>query len=111
MTDTGSFRFPSTTAVTHRVIASLMEHGAKNAEIHQNVYDTNSSSRIKLLGVALDNLVVLEKYHTAYITISQKELDDNNFKKGDTEGFVNYALSVLGMFLLLFLLKISKKIL
>jgi phosphoesterase RecJ-like protein len=97
MTDTGSFRFPSTTAVTHRVIASLMEHGAKNAEIHQNVYDTNSSSRIKLLGVALDNLVVLEKYHTAYITISQKELDDNNFKKGDTEGFVNYALSVLGI--------------
>jgi len=96
MTDTGSFRFPSTTAVTHRVIASLIEHGAKNAEIHQNVYDTNSSSRIKLLGVALDNLVVLEKYHTAYITISQKELDDNNFKKGDTEGFVNYALSVLG---------------
>ena len=97
MTDTGSFRFPSTTAVTHRVIASLIEHGAKNAEIHQNVYDTNSSSRIKLLGVALDNLVVLEKYHTAYITISQKELDDNNFKKGDTEGFVNYALSVLGI--------------
>lgn len=97
MTDTGSFRFPSTTATTHRVIASLMEHGAQNAEIHQNVYDTNSPSRIKLLGIALDNLVVLKEYHTAYITISQKELDDNNFKKGDTEGFVNYALSVLGI--------------
>jgi phosphoesterase RecJ-like protein len=97
MTDTGSFRFPSTTALTHRVIASLMEFGAKNAQIHQNVYDTNSPSRIKLLGIALDNLVVLQEYNTAYITISQQELDDNNFKKGDTEGFVNYALSVLGI--------------
>lgn len=97
MTDTGSFRFPSTTALTHRVIAALIEYGANNAEIHQNVYDTNSKSRIKLLGVALENLVILQEYHTAYITLSQKELDDNNFKKGDTEGFVNYALSVMGV--------------
>ncbi|MGI9593285.1 MAG: DHH family phosphoesterase [Patiriisocius sp.] len=97
MTDTGSFRFPSTTALTHRVTAALIEYGANNAEIHQNVYDTNSESRIKLLGVALENLVVLQEYHTAYITLSQKELDENNFKKGDTEGFVNYALSVMGV--------------
>jgi phosphoesterase RecJ-like protein len=97
MTDTGSFRFPSTTAVTHRTIASLMEHGAENAQIHENVYDTNSASRIKLLGIALDNMVVISEYKTAYITISQKELDDTNFKKGDTEGFVNYALSVSGI--------------
>ena len=97
MTDTGSFRFPSTTALTHRVTATLIEYGANNAEIHQNVYDNNSKSRIKLLGVALENLVILQEYHTAYITLSQKQLDDNNFKKGDTEGFVNYALSVIGV--------------
>ena len=104
MTDTGSFRFPSTTARTHRVVASLVDCGANNAEIHQNVYDTNSTSRMKLLGVALDNLVVLEEYNTAYITMSQKELDDNHFKKGDTEGFVNYALSVTGIkFALIFI--------
>ncbi|GER58990.1 exopolyphosphatase [Patiriisocius marinus] len=104
MTDTGSFRFPSTTARTHRVVASLLDCGANNAEIHQNVYDTNFTSRMKLLGVALDNLVVLEEYNTAYITISQKELDDNHFKKGDTEGFVNYALSVSGIkFALIFI--------
>ena len=104
MTDTGSFRFPSTTARTHRVVASLLDCGANNAEIHQNVYDTNSTSRMKLLGVALDNLVVLEEYNTAYITMSQKELDDNHFKKGDTEGFVNYALSVTGIkFALIFI--------
>lgn len=97
MTDTGSFRFPSTTATTHKVIAHLIEVGANNSEIHQKVYDTNSPDRLKLLGVALKNMRFLPEYHTAYISLSQKELDANNFKKGDTEGFVNYALSVEGI--------------
>jgi len=97
MTDTGSFRYPATTATTHRVIANLIEAGAKNSEIHQNIYDTNSPDRLKLLGIALNNLVMIPAYKTAYITISQKELDNNNFKKGDTEGFVNYALSMSGV--------------
>ena len=97
MTDTGSFRFPSTTAITHRVIAHLMEAGANGAAIHESVYDTNSPDRMRLLGVALKNLNILPEYHTAYITLSQTELDENNFRKGDTEGFVNYALSVEGV--------------
>ncbi len=97
MTDTGSFRFPATTATTHRVIAHLIEAGAKSATIHQKVYDTNSWDRMKLLGVALKNLNILPEYHTAYISLTQKELDTHNFKKGDTEGFVNYALSVKGV--------------
>lgn len=97
MTDTGSFRFPATTATTHRVIAGLIEAGANNAEIHQNVYDTSSPDRLKLLGTALNNLVMLPEYKTAYITLSQDELNQNNFKKGDTEGFVNYALSMSGV--------------
>lgn len=97
MTDTGSFRFPSTTATTHKVVASLIEAGANNSSIHQNIYDTNSPNRMRLLGVALKNINILTKFNTAYITLSQKELDDNNFKKGDTEGFVNYALSIKGI--------------
>ncbi len=97
MTDTGSFRYPATTATTHRVIASLIEAGAMNSKIHQNVYDTNSPDLLKLLGVALNNLVILTEYNTAYITLSQDELNANNFKKGDTEGFVNYGLSIDGV--------------
>lgn len=94
MTDTGSFRFSATSPTTHRVAARLIEAGAAPASINQNVYDTNSPERMKLLGVALNNLVILPELRTAYITLTQKELDDHNFKKGDTEGFVNYALSV-----------------
>jgi len=104
MTDTGSFRYPATSATTHRVIAHLIECGVNNSEIHQNIYDTNTPDRIALLGVALQNMKILPEYRTAYITLSQQELDDNNFKKGDTEGFVNYALSVSGVvFALIFI--------
>lgn len=94
MTDTGSFRFRSTTSTTHRIVANLIDFGADNTKIHENVYDTNSASRMRLLSVALNNLKILPEYRTAYITLTQKELDDNYFKKGDYEGFVNYALSV-----------------
>ncbi|HLU80435.1 MAG TPA: bifunctional oligoribonuclease/PAP phosphatase NrnA [Flavobacteriaceae bacterium] len=99
MTDTGSFKYPSTTFNTHLVIAGLMKRGANNGEIHTAVYDTNSYDRLQLLGQALRNLKYEKKYNTAYITLTQAEKDANNFKKGDTEGFVNYALSMKGIIL------------
>ncbi len=97
MTDTGSFRFPSTTSTTHRIIADLIDKGADNAKIHNNIYDTNSYGRLQLLGCALSNLKIVKEYKTAYITLSQAELDKFNFQKGDTEGVVNYALSLDGI--------------
>lgn len=97
MTDTGSFRFSSTTATTHRVIADLIDKGAVNAEIHNQVYDNNSYDRLQLLGVALNNLKVVPDLNTAYISLSQRELNKHNFTKGDTEGVVNYGLSIKGV--------------
>lgn len=94
MTDTGSFRFRSTTSTTHCVIADLIDKGADNAEIHNNVYDTNSHARLQLLGCALKNLKVIPELNTSYISLSQKELNTYDFKKGDTEGVVNYGLSL-----------------
>lgn len=94
MTDTGSFRFPSTTSITHRVVADLIDKGAENANIHNAVYDTNGLSRLHLLGCALKNLVLLKEYNTVYITLTRNELEQFGFKKGDTEGFVNYGLSL-----------------
>ncbi len=94
MTDTGSFRFPSTTSETHQIIAKLIEKGADNAQIHNNVYDTNSYERLQLLGCALSNLKVIPESRASYITLSQEELNTFNYKKGDTEGVVNYGLSL-----------------
>lgn len=94
LTDTGSFRFPATTSLTHRIVADLLDRGANNSEIYSRIHDVNSYDRLQLLSKALQNLVVLERFHTAYITLSQKELNKFNFQRGDTEGFVNYALSL-----------------
>ena len=97
MTDTGSFKFSATTSNTHRVVAELMDKGAEGTEIHHRIYDTNSPSRLHLLGCALKNMVILQEHHTAYITLSQEELDKYNYQKGDTEGFVNYGLTLDGI--------------
>jgi len=94
MTDTGSFRFSCTTTQTHKIIGTLIEKGADNAQIYSNIYETFSYNQLQLLGCALKNLRVLPEYNTAYITLSQEELNAFNFKKGDTEGFVNYGLAL-----------------
>ena len=97
VTDTGSFKYSSTTGKTHRVAATLIDKGAHSAEIHKNIFDTNTASRLHLLGCALKNMVILPEFSTAYITLSQEELDTHEFKKGDTEGFVNYGLTLDGI--------------
>ena len=97
MTDTGSFRFRSTTSKTHRIIANLIDKGANNAKIHNNVYDANSYGRLLLLGQALSNLQILPEYKTAFITLTEEEKKKFDFQKGDTEGVVNYALSLKGI--------------
>ncbi|MBZ9631344.1 bifunctional oligoribonuclease/PAP phosphatase NrnA [Salegentibacter sp. LM13S] len=94
MTDTGSFRFSATSAETHRVIADLIAKGAVNHEIHNNIFDTFNEDRLQLLGIALQNLRVKPQFKTAYISLTQEELDKHNFQKGDTEGFVNYGLAI-----------------
>jgi phosphoesterase RecJ-like protein len=98
MTDTGSFRFPSTTAKTHQIIAHFLELGANGSKIHENVYDTYSEQRLRLLGYALtQKMKVFPEYNAAYISLSQEELKEYNFQKGDTEGLVNYPLSINGI--------------
>jgi bifunctional oligoribonuclease and PAP phosphatase NrnA len=94
MTDTGSFKYPSTSPNTLRAAASLMEMGADHSKIHTLVYDASSPQRIQLLGKALSNLHINSELRTAFITLSQEDLDSCNFQKGDTEGFVNYGLSI-----------------
>jgi len=94
LTDTGSFRFPNTSPTTHKIAADLIEKGANNSVIYNNIYDTNSYGRLQLLGQALRNLKIDEAHNTAYITLTEEEKAANNFSKGDTEGIVNYALSI-----------------
>ncbi|SFA88162.1 phosphoesterase RecJ domain-containing protein [Flavobacterium swingsii] len=97
VTDTGSFRFPKTTSTTHRMVADLIDKGVENSAIHNQLFDKSSYSRLQLLGRALQNMKLMPDYKTSYITLSQEELDTYNFQKGDTEGIVNYGLSIDGI--------------
>lgn len=98
MTDTGSFRFPSTTPTVHRILANLMETGIKHADIHRQVYDNNSENKLRLLGFSISSkLRTLNEFNVAYIILSKEELKQFNYEQGDTEGVVNYALSLAGI--------------
>lgn len=98
MTDSGSFRFPSVTEETHAIAGALIALGLDHARIHREVYDTNLLDRVRLVGYALnEKLVVLDDAATAYISLTAEELKRFNYRPGDTEGLVNQALSIKGI--------------
>lgn len=94
MTDTGSFKFPSTTHITHKVVSNLLKTGISHAEIHNQIYDNNKFERVQLLSFALSKITIIENLNTCFISLTQKDLDRFNYEKGDTEGIVNYGLSI-----------------
>lgn len=96
MTDTGGFRFRSTSDTTHRIIANLIEKGADPAMITSNTWDTNTVSRLQLLALILGRIEVVKDGKVAVLYLKRDELKEYGFQKGDTEGFVNYGLSIMG---------------
>jgi len=95
VTDTGSFKYDSVSPETMRIAAHLLEYNIHHTQIQQNVFDTYSYDRLKLVGYALsEKLRYFPEFKAAYIALSQKELKKFNYKKGDTEGLVNSALSI-----------------
>ncbi|MFD1316570.1 DHH family phosphoesterase [Namhaeicola litoreus] len=98
LTDTGSFRFSNTNGDTHRIVGDLLDLGVEHTQVYREIHE-NSISRLKLLGKALKNMVYLKEYRTAFITLKNYELKQCNYQKGDTEGFVNYALSLTNVVL------------
>ncbi|MCU7615398.1 bifunctional oligoribonuclease/PAP phosphatase NrnA [Chryseobacterium sp. GMJ5] len=97
MTDTGGFRFRSTSAATHRIVANLIEKGADPSIITSNTWDTNTVSRLHLLALILGRIEVVNDGKAAILYLTRKELKEYGFQKGDTEGFVNYGLSIIGV--------------
>ena len=98
LTDTGSFRFPSVQPRTHELLAKLLNAGVKHYLVHETLNDNNTFDRLRLQGYALSQkLELMEDYNVALIWLTEEELTKYNYKKGDTEGFVNIALSIKGI--------------
>lgn len=98
MTDTGSFRFPSTSAAVHLLVADLKQRGLEHSKVHEAVYDNFSENRLRFMGnVLLNRMEVFYEYNTALIAVPQNDLLKYDIKTGDTEGLVNYPLSIEGI--------------
>ena len=97
ITDTGSFKYSSVSSSTHLIASKLEEIGLNHVAIHNNIFDQNSVSKINLLGYALQKIKLDPNTSLAYLVLSKEELEKFNFQKGDSEGFVNYCLSIKGV--------------
>ncbi|MCW3465604.1 DHH family phosphoesterase [Chitinophaga nivalis] len=98
VTDTGSFRFASTTARVHRMVADLMDRGLRHEVIHQAIYDNFLENRLRFLGHSLLNrMEVFYEFNTAMLAIPYSDLKRFDLQTGDTEGLVNFLLSIQGI--------------
>jgi bifunctional oligoribonuclease and PAP phosphatase NrnA len=96
--DTGSFRFSSTSATVHHMVASLKEQGLEHTKVHEALYDNFLENRLRFLGHILSNrMEVYYELNTALVYISKADLLKYFIKTGDTEGIVNYPLSIQGI--------------
>ncbi len=111
MTDSKSFSLPNTTSAVHRIIADLIDAGAVNWYIYDQVYNNSSENRLRFLGICLsERLEVLPEFNTAIITATKEDLEKYEVITGDTEGIVNYALSITGIRLAAFIVERTDKI-
>lgn len=98
MTDTGSFRFPATTAAVHRMIAVLKDKGLQHQKVHENIYDTSLENRLRFTGhVLLNCMDVLYEYNTVVLAVPKADVQRFGLQTGDTEGLVNYPMSIQGI--------------
>ena len=98
MTDTGGFRHSNTTQTEFLIASELAGLGANPSNVAKQIYDTNTLERLKLTGFVLSQkLKLLPEYNTAYIILTSQDLKKFGSQTGDTEGFVNYGLSIKGV--------------
>jgi bifunctional oligoribonuclease and PAP phosphatase NrnA len=98
MTDTGGFRHNNTTQKEFLIASELVGLGANPSEVARQIYDANSLERLRLTGFVLsEKLQTLPEFRTAYIALSEQDLKKFESQTGDTEGLVNYGLSITGI--------------
>jgi phosphoesterase RecJ-like protein len=111
MTDSASFSLPKTTSAVHRIIADLIDEGAVNWQIYEQIYKNSSENRLRFLGICLsERLEVLHEFNTAVIAVTKADLEKYDVVTGDTEGIVNYALSIAGIKLAAFIVERNDKV-
>ncbi|BAU52052.1 DHH family phosphoesterase [Mucilaginibacter gotjawali] len=111
LTDSASFHLPNTTSAVHRITADLIDAGAVNWRIYDLVYNNSPENRLRFLGLCLsERLEVLYEFNTAIFHVTKQDLEKYDIQTGDTEGIVNYALSIAGIKLAAFIIERKDKV-
>jgi len=98
MTDTGSFKFDKTTSEIHKISADLLEKGTSPTEIYDSIYDQSRFGKVKLLGTALESIQIYGKTNEiCFMKLYQKDFETCRVDESDTDGFVNFSLSIKGV--------------
>ena len=98
VTDSGSFKYPTVTKKTHDIVSDLMSYDINHSAIHKKLFDSNTLSRMRLLGRCIGkNFQLIEEYNSALIYLTKEDFEEYGYIKGDTEGFVNFPLSLKGV--------------
>ena len=110
MTDTGGFTYNSNDREIYLIIGELLSKGIDKDEIYRNVFNTHSEGRLRLMGYVLyDKMQVFPQFNAALISLTREEQQKFEYKKGDTEGFVNMPLSMKGICFSVFLREDTEK--
>ena len=94
MTDTGSFQYNGVNSETHLILSALLSNGVEHSKIYNNIYNSNNISKLRVLGHALNSLKQISDFNTTFMYLNSKQLIESGYMKGDTEGLVNYGLSL-----------------
>ncbi len=96
--DTGSFRFSSTHAGVHTLVADLKARGLDHGKVHEKLFDNFLENRLRFTGnVLLNRMEVFYEYNTVLVAIPKADLIKYQIKTGDSEGLVNFPQSIQGI--------------
>ncbi len=94
LTDTGSFHFSNTTERTFKIASELVRHGAQPAKLSQAIFYSYPYAKVRLVGAVLSTLQRDETGRIAWITMSKDAMDNSGASEDDSDGIINYPLTV-----------------
>ena len=103
LTDTGGLAYNSNSPEIYTIFAELLRKGVDKDALYRHLFNTYKESRMRLMGYVLSQkLEIIPECHTALFSLTEEELKQYNYEKGDTEGFVNLPLSIDGIIFSIF---------
>jgi phosphoesterase RecJ-like protein len=108
ITDTGSFRFPKTSAQTHRITAELLQRGVDPLAVYRQIYEQYPLGRVRLKGHVIDSIKTMAHGQLAYYSLDQDTLKAYRVKAADLDGFASLGQEIGGVRVVVFCLQSSK---